>query len=303
VCDAGYYIEAVYPIHGEGESSLHLQEKEAISYDLIHVCRKVTGAPSTKRAWAGLKPEIRKQARAEAQLIQAGRYGRKELGEPDKLILLIGKCLELYSKHYENIVDHEDNPVPIHRALEEIKMLVDQIITKEDPLPSQLADIDIPSYIYFTTLYKLKEIKADDVSKSTRGIIETGVLRERGLIIKGREKRGRTFEVKQPSDRLQELKRIFHLEWPSEQMDFFGSEGQTILPKDFIFVDCVHLLLGLAETGENLLPWLERFRGLRPQLRAALEYLEQRNPSFEKSAKTVLGLMDERALFTMQQKE
>lgn len=298
VCESGFYVEAVYPIHGEAENSLHLMDKEgAISYDLVHICRKQSAeSKGSKRSWAGVRNEIRRQAREEAALIRTGRYGRQELSAPDTNILLIGKCLELYSKHYGNIVDHEDKSVPISRALEEIKMLVDQIVAKEDPLPSELSDIDIPSYIYFTSLYRLKEIKSDDVSKSTRGLIETSELRERGLIIKGREKRGRTFEVKQPSERVEELKRKFHLEWPTEQLTLFLDEGQPILPKDFLFVDCVHLLLGLAEAGENVLPWLEKFRGMRPQLRAALEYLAQRNPSFEQPAKTVLGLMDERTL-------
>ncbi|MDZ7363395.1 MAG: DNA methyltransferase [candidate division KSB1 bacterium] len=297
VCDAGYFVEAVYPIHGEAESSLHLQEKEAISYDLIHVCRKMPeNSNPTKRSWAGIRHEIRQKAREEAQLIQAGRYGREPLSAADRNILLIGKCLELYSKHYGAIVDHEDKPVPIHRALEEIKMLVDQIVTKDHPLPPELSDIDVPSYIYFTTLCSQKEIKSDEVSKSTRGIIETGELRARGLIIKGREKRGRTYEVKQPAERLEELKHKFQREWPKEQLSLFGEQDYVTLPKDFLFVDCVHLLLGLAAAGENLLPWLERFRGLRPQLRAGCEYLASRNKAFEKPAKTVLGLLDERVL-------
>ncbi|MGH7494339.1 MAG: DUF1156 domain-containing protein, partial [bacterium] len=277
VCKAGFSVEAVYPIHGEAESSLHLQEKEAISYDLIHVCRKVPiDSNPSRRSWAGIRHEIRQKAREEARLIQAGRYGREPLSPADVNILLIGKCLELYSKHYGAIVDHEDKPVPIHRALEEIKMLVDQIVTTDRPLPPELSDIDVPSYIYFTTLCSQKEIKSDEVSKSTRGIIETGELRARGLIIKGREKRGRTYEIKQPAERLEELKRRFQREWPQEQLTLFGEDGQPVLPKDFLFVDCVHLLLGLAEAGENLLPWLERFRGLRPQLRTACEYLASR---------------------------
>jgi len=294
VCEAGFYVEAVYPIHGEAENSLHLAEKEAISYDLIHVCRKIHISFNTnKRSWAGIRHEIRQKAREEARLIQAGRYGREPLSPADINILLIGKCLELYSKHYGAIVDHEDKPVPIHRALEEIKMLVDQIVTKDHPLPPELADIDAASYIYFTTLCSQKEIKSDDVSKVTRGIIETGELRARGLIIKGREKRGRTFEVKQPAERLEELKRKFQREWPQEQLSLFaGDEG-------FLFVDCVHLLLGLAEKGENILPWLEGFRGMHSQLRAACEYLASRNRALKKAAKTVLGLLDERLHFNI----
>src|SRR5207253_3147938 len=40
LCETGFEIIAVYPIHAESETSLHLMNKENISYDLIHVCRK-----------------------------------------------------------------------------------------------------------------------------------------------------------------------------------------------------------------------------------------------------------------------
>lgn len=35
ICNAGFVIEAIYPIHGESESSLHLQDKQAISYGCL----------------------------------------------------------------------------------------------------------------------------------------------------------------------------------------------------------------------------------------------------------------------------
>ncbi len=299
VCDAGFYVEAVYPIHGEAENSLHLMKNEGISYDLVHVCRKRSvGASSQNRSWAGIRHEIRQRAREEARLIESGRYGNEPLAPSDINILLIGKCLELYSKHYGAIVDHEDKPVPINRALKEIKMLVDQIVTKERPLPTELENIDRPSYIYFTTLCVKREIKSDDVSKSTRGIIEPSELREYGLIIKGREKRGRSFEVKLPVERLDDLKLKFRDGALGSQTSLFGENGESQLPTDILFVDCVHLLLGLAEVGENILPWLEKFRGLRPQIRAACEYLASRNKVFESPARKVLGLLDERTLFT-----
>jgi adenine-specific DNA methylase len=302
VCLAGFVIDSVFPVHGDKESALNLQDTEGLSYDLIHVCRKRDSVPITRRPWASLRLEIRQKARQEARLVEAGRYGKEKLRTEDARLLLTGKCLELYSKHYGSIVDHEDKVVSLADALREIRFMVEQIIEGEHALPSELSGIDIPSYIYFTTLCTHKEISRDSVTKSTHGIFETGELRTKGLIVMGRAQRGRTFEVKQPSERLDVLKRKFLLEWVPEQLGLFGDDNAPILPKDFLFVDCVHLLLGLAETGENLLPWLERFRGLRPQIRAALEYLSHRNPSFEKSAKIILGLMDERALFAMQTK-
>jgi putative DNA methylase len=301
LCEAGYYIEAVYPVHGEAENSMHLMENKAISYDLIHVCRKrQNSSGSTTRSWASIRQEVRQRAREEIRLIESGRYGNEPLNAADIRILLIGKCLELYSKHYGGVVDHKDEPVPLRRALQEINILVDQLVSKDQPLPPELEDIDYPSKVYFITLCTKKEIKSDDVSKVTRGYIDPAVLRERGLIRKGREKRGRTFEVKQPIERLNELKEVFFNGAQPLQEQLFEDDANPRVTKDILFVDYVHFLLGLAEAGENVLPWLEKFRRMRPQLRAALDYLAQRNKNFAPQAKKVVGLMDERTLFMTQ---
>lgn len=296
VCEAGYFIEAVYPIHGEAENSLHLMNNEAISYDLIHVCKKRESNVANKRSWAGVRQEIKKRAREEIRLIESGTYGNETLPAPDVNILLIGKCLELYSKHYGNVVDYKDQPVPVKEALEEIKMMVDQLLTKDNPLPPELEDIDVPSYIYLTALCSNKEITVDSVSKIVRGIIEPSELREYGLIIKRREERSRTFYVKQPSERLNELKEEFRNGSGSQQTLFNDTEMR--LPENILLVDVLHFLLGLAESGDNLLPWLEKFGGLKPQIRAALEHMMRENKNFVSPAKKVLGLLDERTLFT-----
>lgn len=296
VCEAGYYIEAVYPIHGEAENSLHLMNNEAISYDLIHVCKKRTEEITKTRSWAGVRQEIRRRAKEEISLIENGRYGNEPLPPSDVNILLIGKCLELYSKHYKAIVDYKDQPVPLHEALKEIKMMVDQLTSKESELPSELENIDPPSYIYYTTLYAKKEIKVDEVSKSVRGIIDPAELKEHNLIIKRRESRDRTYYVKQPAERLNELKQKFNKEPDLNQPQLFDGD-ETVLPEKILLVDVIHLLLGMAEAGDNILPWLEKFSGLRPQIRASLEYFIKRD-KFTTSAKRVLSLIDERSLFT-----
>jgi len=297
VCDAGYYLEAVYPIHGEAENSLHLMNNEAISYDLIHVCKKRSGAGSDrKRSWAGIRQEIRQRAREEIKLIENGRYGEGKLAPSDINILLIGKCLELYSKHYGSIIDHENKPLPLHEALKEIKMMVDQLVTKASPLPSVLENIDVPSYIFFTTLYDKKEIKVDEVSKNVRGIIDPQELKDHGIIIKRRESGTRTYYVKQPDERLNELLKKFGNGENYFQPSLFAGE-EASLPKNILFIEVIYVLLGLAETGDNLLPWLERFAGLKPQIRAAMEYFLKNN-RHTLSAKRVLSLIDVETLFT-----
>ena len=83
-------------------------------------------------------------------MIEAGRYGNEPLSPADVNIILIGKCLELYSRHYGHVLDHEGKNVPPHEALEAIRMEVDQLVTREQPLPGDLADIDPVSYVYLS---------------------------------------------------------------------------------------------------------------------------------------------------------
>lgn len=297
--NAGFEIEGDYPIHGEAESSLHLMDKAAaIAYDRVYICKKKPAdAAQARRTWASIRQEVRRQAREEIKAIEAGRYG-KEMTLDDKAdvtIILVGKCLGLYSRHYGTVVDHEDRPLELGDALKEIRNLVDQLISREQPLPSELEDIDAESRIYLLTLCDRKEVKGDEVHKATRGILEPEDLIEAGLMIRGRAGRGRTYEVKQPSERFQNLLAKFRRD-PVPQGDLFGEERPRSKRKEY-FIDYVHLLMALAEGGENLMPWLDRFRGKTPRLRAACDYLSGRNKSFGPVLKKIRNLIEGVPLF------
>lgn len=297
VMDAGYVVEAVYPYESEARKSGSMGAQK-IAYDLIHVCSKRNGrADCPKRSWAGVRQEIRRRARDEIAAIERGRYGSAKLPPADVNIILIGKCLKLYGRHYGMIVDHEDVPVSLPTALEEIRMMVDQLVNSEQPLPAELADIDPESYVYLTCLCDRKEVKADEVHKATRGIIEPDALAAAGLLTRGRARRGRSFEVKQPRDRLDDLLTKFKVDGAPRGPDLFGEVPAPKVRGRSIFVDRLHLLMGLAEAGENVLPWLERFRGEAPQVRAACDFVAQRNPAFAPTLRKVRELMDIGPLF------
>jgi adenine-specific DNA methylase len=300
ICEGGWEVVCIYPVHAESEVSLHLMDKEgAISYDLIHVCKKrdATGTAEL-RSWAGIRQEIRQRAREEIRAIESGRYGNEPLAPTDVNIVLIGKCLELYSSHYGKIVDHEGNPMPLHAALEEIRMLVDQLTSAEQELPGELEDVDVLSYVYLTSLCSRGEVKSDEVHKATRGILEPDELLEAGLIIRGRANRGRTYEVKQPIERLPILRKKFGAGETRPQAELFSEDLSESIRPGVLFIDYVHFLLGFAETGESVMEWLERFRGRRGEIRVALEYMARKNKNFAGGAQRIIGLMDERTLFT-----
>jgi adenine-specific DNA methylase len=293
LCDAGYVIEAVFPVQGEAENAMPIMGGSNITYDLIHVCKvRSSGASRETRSWAGIRQEIRRRAREEIAAIESGRYGNDPLSPSDVNIILIGKCLELYSRHYGAVIDHDGKNVPLHDALKQIRDIADQMTERERPLPSELEEIDPESRVYLRALCAVKEVKSDDVHKATRGIMEPSDLIEAGLMTKMRAGRGRSYEVKQPKDRLVSLMEKFQNGPAIPQVNLFGEIERPKEKKGTLFIDRVHLLLGLVDAGENLLPWLERFRGETPQIRAALEYIESRNKSLAPACRKILNLLE-----------
>ncbi len=297
VMSAGFTVEAVYPYESEARKGGSMGAQK-IAYDLIHVCRKRDSqADEQPRSWAGIRQEIRRRAREEIAAIEAGRYGSEPLSPSDVNIIMIGKCLELYSRHYGAVIDHEGKNVPLHHALKQIRDIADQMTERERPLPSELEEIDPESRVYLRALSAVKEVKSDDVHKATRGILEPADLIEAGLMTKMRAGRGRSYEVKQPADRLTELMERFGNGDVSSQRNLFGEIERPRERRGTLFIDRVHLLLGLVEAGENILPWLERFRGETPQIRAALEYIENKNKNLALACRKVLGLLEVGPLF------
>ncbi len=282
VCNAKLVIEAIYPVHSEREASLHLQDNEAIAYDLIHVCRRRRPEDTrAKRSWAGLRQLVRQRAKEEITRIEGGRYGGEALPAPDIRMVLIGKCLEVYSRHYGAIVDWNGELFPLRSALQDIRIMVEQIVSKETPLPSELENVDALSQVWLLALCDKREVSVDSISKLTRGVFEVSDLtgHKPPLLRKGRIKGGRTYEVLTPLERLDGLQQTLRgAGSTSEQLTLLDATDNTPVVFGPKLVDVLHLLSGNAEQGERLDHLAERFRGQREQIRAALQYLKQRDP-------------------------
>jgi hypothetical protein len=269
-------------------------DKENISYDLIHVCRKRREDP-TSRSWAGIRQDVRRKAREELQAIEKGRYGNQPLSGQDVRLICIGKCLELYSAHYGHVLDHENKPLPLSMALKDISVIVDQLVTKGKPWPPELESVDAISYAWLKVLAdKKREVSVDEVSKAVRGMqVTADDLKDAGLLIRGRTGRGRTYEVKQPSERLAELVKQLQpgLALRQTQGVLFTEEGERIV-HDIPLVDLVHLVIGLAAAGESVAPWLERYAEMRRPLRVALRFIRERRQDWSVPIDRVLALLE-----------
>jgi hypothetical protein len=145
---------------------------------------------------------------------------------------------------------------------------------------------------------KKMEIDVNDLNKALRGVqVTVEDLKKAGLIIKGRTGRGRFFKVKQPQERLNPLKERLEPESDSrkKQLVLFDDMNRPIL-HTVNLVDLLHLLIGLAWAGESVAPWLERYSGLRPQLRAGLQYVRDHRKDWREYIDRVLSLVEGRPL-------
>src|SRR5450759_1066362 len=175
----------------------------------------------------GIRQEARRRARGELAAIEAGRYGGRPLAEPDVRLICIGKCLELYSAHYGHVLDHENKPLPLRRALQDISAIVDQLVTRERPLPAELESIDSLSYVWLRSLMpRRSEVPVDTLSKDLRALqVSIDDVKNAGLVIRGRTGRGRTYEVKQPEERLEAaMEALAKVSARQAQPNLFGND-------------------------------------------------------------------------------
>jgi adenine-specific DNA methylase len=139
VLDAGFIIKAVYPVHAEAVASLHIRDKANIAYDALIVCRKQTEVPSVIN-WREIADQI--YLRAERLVKELEGESRGLLPE-DIYVIVIGQCLELYSRHTyrgRSYVMWQDQPVSIEdaldgneeRGIEGIGEIVDQLVEEAE---------------------------------------------------------------------------------------------------------------------------------------------------------------------------
>jgi hypothetical protein len=159
--------------------------------------------------------------------------------------------------------------------------MVELVVSRDMPLPAELETADALSQVWLLALCDKREVSVDSISKLTRGIFEVSDLtgHKPPILRKGRIKGGRTYEVLAPLERVELLRAELRETGPSaEQLGLFAGNSETTTEGPSL-VDVLHFLIAHAEQGERLDQLVERFRGQREALRAALEYLQQRDPN------------------------
>jgi len=121
--DAGFYLEATYPIRsdetkGEGEFG-----SKKIEFDIIHVCRKRMSKPQPI-SWAKMRREVLREVKQLRTILEIHRA--EGLPDADLDVIRRGKALEYYSRHYGQVYKDEDQPITLNDALIGINLLLDE---------------------------------------------------------------------------------------------------------------------------------------------------------------------------------
>ena len=136
--DAGYYLEATYPIRsdetkGEGAKPGTFGS-QVIEYDIIHVCRKRTEEP-TPVSWGRMRREVIADVRNLQAMLE--NHAKQGLPSADLQVIRRGKALEYFSRHYAKVYVDFDKTIDVREALVGINQLIDEDSSRsKDPPPA-----------------------------------------------------------------------------------------------------------------------------------------------------------------------
>ena len=185
--DAGFYLEATYPIRsdetkGDGEFG-----SRKIEFDIIHVCRKRIEEP-TDISWARLRRQIVQDVQQLQHILE--HHQEAGLQQADLQVIRRGKALEYFSKHYGKVFVERGREFTIREALAGINQLLDDQQDARAEVPPVEAE---PYTRQFLRLFTdTTSVPRDQLQKYLRGTgISPTEFEERGWCV--------------------EIKKVFHL--------------------------------------------------------------------------------------------
>jgi adenine-specific DNA methylase len=256
--EAGFLLEQTFPIASDEQKGEGGQfGAKGTEYDIIHVCRKRLADP-TVVSWAKMRQWVKAELNRLKLLLVA--YKANELSDADIRVILRGKALEFYSRHYGQVFTSDDEPLSIRLALAGINQLLDE--GSEDATRNPPSIVQPAAYQYLRLFTSKPSITANEVSKSLFGTaIRQRDFEDRGWI----EERNRFVTAIPIPQRFQNFRRRPRKEMKTE-------------------IDQAHFLIGAArpDSGVNLEQELSKDTWMvRRSVDAVLEWYAEMSPDLE----------------------
>ncbi|MGE8267514.1 MAG: DUF1156 domain-containing protein [Stenotrophomonas geniculata] len=252
--DAGYYLEATYPIRsdetkGDGEFG-----SRTIEFDIIHVCRKRTEEPKPV-SWGRMRREVMADVRQLQGVLE--NHAKEGLPAADIQVIRRGKALEYFSRHYGKVYVDEGRTISVRDALVGINQLIDEDADKGKEAPPVNAEPMTRQFL--RTFGGATELKRDQLQKFLRGTITTP---------DDFEQRGWCSEVKKVFTRTAPLN--FARDWQGKHKRKLTSDLDQALVLIGACVDGSGINAADTLTNDNFKPHIA--------LRPLLEWLQKNGP-------------------------
>ena len=121
--DAGFYLQATYPIRSDETKGTGQFGSKMIEYDIIHVCRQRHEEPKPI-SWPKLRRQVLQDVRELQDLLE--HHQEEGLPEADLQVIRRGTALEYFSRHYGKVYKDQDTPMSVLEALLGINQLLDE---------------------------------------------------------------------------------------------------------------------------------------------------------------------------------
>ncbi len=166
--DAGYYLEATYPIRSDETKGDGQFGSQKVEYDIIHVCRKRTEEPKPV-SWGRMRREVMADVRQLQAMLE--NHAKEGLPAADIQVIRRGKALEYFSRHYGKVYVDEGRTISVKDALVGINQLIDEDADKGNEAPPVNAEPMTRQFL--RTFGAATEMKRDQLQKFLRGTITT----------------------------------------------------------------------------------------------------------------------------------
>lgn len=170
--DAGYYLEATYPIRSDETKGDGAKPgtfgSQTIEYDIIHVCRKRTEEPKPV-SWGRMRREVMADVRQLQGMLE--NHAQSGLPAADIQVIRRGKALEYFSRHYGKVYVDEGRTISVKEALVGINQLIDEDADKGNEAPPVNAEPMTRQFL--RTFGSVNDMKRDQLQKYLRGTVTT----------------------------------------------------------------------------------------------------------------------------------
>jgi hypothetical protein len=162
--DAGFYLQATYPIRSDETKGTGQFGSKTIEYDIIHVCRQRTEDPKPI-SWAKLRRHVLQDVEEIRTLLE--HHQQDGLPEADLQVIRRGKALEYFSRHYGKVYKGPDAPMTVLEALIGINQLLEEETSGLKEPPPHSAE---PFTRMLLRLFDgVAELPRDQIQKFLRG--------------------------------------------------------------------------------------------------------------------------------------